>query len=399
MNKKRLILWLVIGLIVFGSLYNTFKPRSLEVDLVKIEPGPMLLTVGDEGKTRVKNVFVVSAPVTGTLRRVNAVSGDLVVANETLIAELEPSEADPLDPRSEAEAEAQLSAAVSAESLARAELAKAEADLQFAASELKRARELVKKGTIAEREMEVSERAHKTSQATVGIAQASLQVRKYELDQARAHLMSPQEMASRRISCACVSVISPIDGQVLQVLRKSEGLVRAGESIVEIGNPEQLEIVVDLLSTDAVKVKAGQEALIENWGGDHVLKAMVRRVEPFGFTKVSALGIEEQRVNIVLDLVSLPAEWAQLGHGYQVDVRILLWHGDNVLSAPLTSLFRDGDEWATFVNKAGKAVKRHVRLGHKNDNEAQIISGIEAGDILVLYPSEGIEEGVRITAR
>ena len=226
-----------------------------------------------------------------------------------------------------------------------------------------RARELVQKGTISERELEAAERAFKTSRAAKGVAQATLQVRKYELERARAQLMSPTEMQTRREVCECVSITSPVDGRVLRILRESEGYVPAGEGLIEIGNPERLEIVVDLLSIDAVKVQPGQGAIIENWGGGSQLRARVRLVEPFGFTKISALGIEEQRVNIVLDLISPRQQWANLGHGYQVDVRVVLWEDQNVLKVPLTALFRVGEDWALFVLEDGKAVRRIVEIG------------------------------------
>ncbi|MDH3600267.1 MAG: HlyD family efflux transporter periplasmic adaptor subunit, partial [Candidatus Tectomicrobia bacterium] len=292
-NRKRFILWALISALVVVGLLSAFWPRPLAVDIVAVTPGPMVLTVGDEGETRVVDVFTIFAPITGRLRRIEAEPGDAVVAGETLVAEIEPTAPDLLDPRSEAEAKAQLNAATSAESLARAELEKAEAELHFARSELDRARGLVQKGTISARDLEAAERAFKTSRAATSVAQATMQVRKYALERVRAHLMSPTEMQSRLEVCECISITSPVDGQVLRILRESEGYVPAGEGLIEIGDPKRLEIVVDLLSVDAVKVQPGQSAIIENWGGDSSLRARVRLVEPFGFTKISALGIEE----------------------------------------------------------------------------------------------------------
>lgn len=398
-NHKRLTFWAAIALLVVIGLLIAFWPRALAVDLATVTSGPMVLTVGDEGETRVVDVFVVSAPITGRLRRIEAEPGDPVIASETIVAEIEPTEPDLLDPRSEAEAEAQLSAAISAESLARAELEKVLAELQFAESELKRARELAKNGTISERDLEAADRAFKTSRAAIGVAQANMQVRKYELERAQALLMSPVEIESRRALCACVYITSPVDGQVLRVLRESAGFVRAGDALVEIGNPNRLEIIVDLLSIDAVKVRPGQSAFIENWGGDTPLRAQVRIVEPFGFTKVSALGIEEQRVFVVLGLDTPRDEWERLGHGYQVDVRVVLWEDSNALKAPLTALFRDGDDWALFVQENGRAVRRIIEVGHRTANEAQIISGLADGEVIVVYPGEGVDDGVRITGR
>ena len=343
-----------------------------------------MITVGDEGETRVVDVFVVSAPITGRLRRVEIEPGDAVTANETVVAEIEPVESNPLDPRTEAEGEALLSAAVSAEALARSELTKATADLRFAESEVRRARELATNGTISTRELEANERAFETARAAVGVARANLEVRRYELERARVHLMSPDEMRERRLDCACVRVSAPIDGRVLRVLRESEGFVPAGEPLLEIGAPDRLEVVVDLLSSDAVKVEPGHTALIENWGGDVTLQARVRRVEPFGFTKVSALGIEEQRVNVVLDIESPPALWRNLGHGFQVDVRIVLWEDDAVLQVPMTALFRVDGEWAIFVNEAGRAQRRKLEVGRQTRDSAAVLAGLSAGDEIVV---------------
>lgn len=397
--SKRLVIWGSICLLVMIGLIMALWPRHLPVDIETVSTGPLMQTVGDEGETRVVDIFVVSAPITGRLRRIEAESGDTVVAGETIVAEIEPTESQLLDPRTEAEARAQLSAAESAASLAEAELDKAKAELRFAEAEFNRSRELAQKGTISESNLDAAERALDTSRAAMGVAQATMQVRQYELARVRARLMSPAEMASSRKSCECIHIRAPVDGQILRVLRESEGFVRAGEGLIEIGNPNRLELVVDLLSVDAVKIEAGDSALVENWGGDVDLHARVSRVEPFGFTKVSALGIEEQRVNVVLDMVSPRKEWQALGHGYQVDVRIILWEGESVLQVPLTALFRDDEDWALFVNDNGKARKRMVKVGHKTATDAEILSGLRSGEQIVVYPSENIDQGVRIAAR
>lgn len=396
---KRTLLWTLIAALVATGLAAAFWPRSLSVDITPVAAGHMLLTVDDEGETQVVDVFVVSAPTAGRLRRIEAEPGDTVIAGETVVAELEPSESQLLDPRTEAEARAQLNAAESAAALAQAELEKAEAELTFAQSEMDRSRELALKGTISARDLEAAERAFETNKAGLSVAQANMQVRRYELQQLRSRLMSPAEMAQQRQMCPCLMLHSPVDGQVLRVLRESEGFVQAGEGLVEIGDPQRLEVRVDLLSTDAVKVNPGDAAIIENWGGEQSLVARVRRVEPFGFTKTSALGIEEQRVNVVLDLVSPREVWQALGHGYQVGVRIVLWESDNVLNVPLTALFRDAADWALFVVEDGRAKKRRVEVGVRNESAAQILAGVTAGEQIVIYPGIGLEDGVRISAR
>ncbi len=398
-TRKRLIIWGTLGALVLVGLLSAFRPRAMLVDLEPVAVGPMMLTTGDEGETRVVDVFVVSAPVTGRLRRIETEPGDAVVAGETIVADVEPAQSNLLDPRTEAEARAQLHAAESAASLAEAELDKAAAELRFAESELTRSRELQAKGTISERDLEAAERVFDTNTAAMGVAQANMQVRRFELERVRALLMSPDEMARQRESCECIRITSPVDGRVLRVLRESEGFVRAGEGLVEIGNPGRLEIVVDLLSTEAVKIGPGDAAHIENWGGGTPLKARVRRVEPFGFTKISALGIEEQRVNVVLDIVSPREEWEALGHGYQVDVHVVLWEDDAALKVPVTSLFRNGADWAIFVEEEGIARRRVVEVGYTTSSDAQILSGLAEGERIVVYPGEGIDDGVRIAAR
>lgn len=397
--KKRMVFWGSVFAVVLLGFVGTFWPRGTPVDIQPVSKGPMMLTVGDEGETRVVDVFVVSAPITGRLRRIEAEPGDPVVAGGTIIAEIEPTESQLLDPRTAAEAEAQLSAAESAASLAEAEVERTQAELKFAESELRRSRELQAKGTISARDLESAERANDTSRAELAVAQANMQVRQYELERVRAQLMSPAEMAERRLICDCIDIHSPIDGRVLRVMRESEGFVQAGEGLIEIGNPSRLEIMVDLLSTDAVKVSPGNAALIENWGGEQALEARVRRVDPFGFTKVSALGIEEQRVNVVLDIVSPRDQWEALGHGYQVDVRVILWQDSDALNVPLTALFRNGQDWAIFVEEGGIARRRSVQVGNATSSSAQILSGLTEGERIVVYPGEGIADGVRIASR
>ena len=398
-QKKRTLLWSAVGFVVLAGLVISLRPRAVAVDLTLVASGRLEWTVRDEGETRVVDVFVLSAPITGRLRRIEVEPGDPVTRGETVIAEIEPTDPDLLAPRSEAEARAQLSAAESAATLARAELDQARAELEFARSEIERSRELARDGTLSRRDLEEDETALKGRIAALAAAQANVQVREYELKRVRAQLLSPEELQRSRANCGCVVLSSPVDGRVLRVLRESEGVVRAGTGLVEIGDPVELEIVVDLLSMDAVRVEPGQRAHIRNWGGERPLEARVERVEPFGFTKVSALGIEEQRVNVVLDLVSPASEWERLGHGYQVDVAIVLWSADDVTKVPVTALFRQDEGWAVFVRENGRAVARPVTVGHRTASEAEILEGVAAGEEVVVYPSEGIAPGVSIVGR
>jgi HlyD family secretion protein len=397
--KRRLWFWLppfVALAIVLGWL---FRPQAVAVDLATVARGPMQVTVGDEGETRVRDMFVVSAPVPGLMRRVELEAGDKVVADETVIARIEPSDPAFLDPRSEAEARAAMRASEAARAHAAAELRRAEAERDFAEAELKRYEGLAERATISQSDLDAARRRARTAAAAVEEAVAGLRVRDSELEQARARLLGPGAKIDRRDGCDCILVRSPVSGSVLRVLTESEGVVNSGTPLVEIGNPRRLEIVADLLSTDAVKVRPGQRALIEGWGGGRALGAVVRRVEPYGFTKVSALGVEEQRVNVIIDVTDPIELWRSLGHGYRVEPRIVLWESQSVLKVPLSSLFREGDGWAAFVKRRGRAVLTPVRIGHEDGFDAEVIDGLSEGDVVVLHPSDRVTDGARIAPR
>jgi len=398
-GQRRLVLWAGIGAVVATALFLAFRPRPVPVDLTGITSGELVVTVDDEGETRVRDIFVLSAPVAGRALRIEAEAGDVVVANETIIAEIEPMDPSFLDLRSETQAKAAVQAAESARALAQAEVDQALAELDFAKAELDRSRELIVEQTISRRELDDAERNYKTARAAYATALAALQVRDFELESARAQLLSPNEPRGRRDQCECVPIVAPADGQILRVLRESEGVVSAGEPLLEIGDPSDLEIVVDLLSSDAVRVAAGQPVIIEGWGGGEALTGRVRRIEPFGFTKVSALGIEEQRVNVIVDLTSPKEQWRRLGHGYRVELRIVLWSGDDVLRLPLTALFRNGEDWAVFVERNGRAMLTRVEIGRRNGLEAQVIGGLSAGDRVVTAPGNRVTDGTRIVPR
>ena len=398
-NAKRILLWSLLGLILAATLVWAFIPKPIPVDLLTLAPGKMTVTVDEEGETRVRDVFVLSAPISGRALRIDAEVGDQVLAQQTKVAEIEPTDATLLDPRSEAQARADIRAAEANRVLADASVKEARVELDFAQSELKRARKLRADAVMSERELEDAERTYRTRQAALETALANRQARQAELERANAQLISPTQARVKGEDCPCVPIRSPVDGRILKILHKSEGVVAAGEPLVEIGDPADLEIVADLLSSDAVKVEAGQLVMIENWGGDHILEGVVERVEPFGFTKVSALGIEEQRVNVIIDFTSPRVEWSRIAHGFQVDVRIVLWEGEDALKVPLTALFRDDSHWAVFVDDNGIASKRSVRLGRRTGLEAEILEGLNAGDRIIVHPSDKIAQGVAVESR
>ena len=396
---RRLTFWGAIVAVVAIGLVFAFRPQPVAVDLADVQRGPLLVTVEDEGKTRVHDVYVLSAPVTGRMRRIDLHVGDTVKAAETVVAEIEPIDPAFLDPRGEAQARADIRAAESAEKLARAAVEMAQADLDFARRDFDRARELIQKNTISERDLDVAERSYRTRRAALSTAQADLDRNSYQLERARAQLMSPAETRRAAGACACIALRSPVNGQVLQLLKQSEAVVAASMPLIEVGDARDLEIVVDLLSADAIKVRAGQRTIVDGWGGGAPLEGRVRLVEPFGFTKVSALGIEEQRVNVIIDLVSPRDEWQQLAHGYQVDARIVLAEHADALKVPLTALFREGGDWAVFVAAGGRAMLRRVTLGDRNGIEAEVTDGLAAGERVVLHPSDRVADGVRVAPR
>jgi len=397
-NTKRIVIWsAVIGIIVVG-LALSFMPRAVMVDLVEIRPRTILVTLDEEGETRVHDVYTLSAPVSGRVQRIDGHVGDPVAADETVLARIEPGDPSFLDPRSEAQARAAVQAAEAARDFAAAGVTEAEARHEFARAEFARMQELARDGSVSERDLDSAERDYKAGHAGVDTARAALQMRTFELDVARAQLVSPLETQGSSGACECVPITAPVSGRILQIADRSERIVREGDVLMQIGNPRDLEIVVDYLSMDAVKIEAGQRVIIDNWGGETPLAGRVRLVEPFGFLKVSALGIEEQRVNVIIDFAD-DEGWERLGHGYQVETRVVLWEADRALAVPLTALFRDGDEWAVFVEERGRAQLRHVVTGQQNGVIAEIGSGVEAGERVIAHPGDRVTDGARIAGR
>ncbi len=399
LTTRRIFIWSLPVLLVILGLVQAFRPHAVPVDLVEIASGPFVVTIDDEGETRVQDTFMVSAPITGRMRRILLDVGDNVTQGDSVIAHIEPTDPEFLDARTQADAEAAVQAAEAALQLARAEVDKARAERDFAEAEANRVRRLFEQDLVSRQAIDERERAYRTQQATLAAANANLKVRQSELDRAQARLITPRETQHQHGKCKCIDITAPVSGQVLQILQESEGVVQAGTPLIEIGDPADLEIYAELLSTDAVKVRAGQRVIIDNWGGDNALAGIVRRVEPFGYTKISALGIEEQRVKVIIDFTGPVESRRNLGHGYRVEPRIVIWEGEDVITAPITALFRDGDAWAVFVEEDGIAVKRHIKIGHRSGLHAQITEGLKRGEQVVLHPGDRIHDGVRLTAR
>jgi HlyD family secretion protein len=384
-NKKLIASVLLVAAIGAAAMW----PEAMEVTVVRAERGPMQVTVDEDGETRVRDRFLVTAPVSGRVHRIEIEPGDPVVRGKTLLARITPAESPLLDSRTQGELQAAVEAATAAGGQARAERQRAATALERARSTLRRQQELMKAGAISSDDLEAAETALASAEDGFRAAEFTERRAESELQLARARLSAPS--ASGR----SVDVFSPVDGTVLRRLRESEGVVPVGEPLLEIGEPGRMEIVADLLSTDAVRVSPGAAVLIEQWGGGHTLHARVRRVEPSGFMKVSALGVEEQRVNVIIDFTN-PAEASRLGDGYRVEVRIVLWQEDDVLKVPVGALFRQGDGWAVFVVEEGRVRRQMVQLDQRNENEGQITGGLEAGATIVLHPPDTLTDGARV---
>jgi HlyD family secretion protein len=379
--------------------YLLLAPQPISVDLATIDRGKLEVTVDEEGETQVKEVYRISAPITGKLERLNIHVGDQVKAGQR-VARVRPADPPIRDRRSRLELAAATKAAIAAVALAQAQVLQAEFDLKFAESDMNRAQILSRKGVVSARAREEAELQVSVKTAEQRKAEANLELRRRELESARMSELEPGQMQSQvaEDQC-CVAITAPASGVVLKVLTESEQVVQSGTTILEIGDPHDLEIVVDLLSNDAVSISKNTYARIEDWGGDGILEARVRRIDPAGFTKVSALGIEEQRVNAVLDFTSPPDQWRNLGHAFKVTVRILKSDRQDVLRVPLGALFRLADDWAVYVARENTSNLASVKLGAFSLTHAEVLEGLIEGDQVVEFPSDRVADGVEIKQR
>jgi HlyD family secretion protein len=382
----------VILAIVYG-----FMPKPVPVDLVKVSRGLLRVTVEEEGKTRVKDRFVLSAPVAGFMRRIKLDVGDRVQKGETLV-ELEPLKSNLLDPRSRATAEAAVSSAKAALKVEEERVRAAEADADYTRKNLERIKKLYEGGYVAKDVLEQAETGTKRAEANLLSAEAAVKVARFDLDRALTALRH-SAAEETRIQGKIVTIQAPVNGSVLKIYRESEGVVQSGEPLIDIGDPKNLEVKVEVLSADAVKIKPGTSVLFERWGGNSTLSGMVRVVEPAGFTKISSLGVEEQRVLVIVDLTSPDQNEQSLGDGYRLEASFIIWEGKNVLQVPASALFRKQDGWAVFVVKNNKALKREVKVGQRTGLAAEILSGLTEGDVVISHPDNSIEEGTRVRPR
>jgi HlyD family secretion protein len=384
---------LLAGVAVVAVLLAVaLAPAATQVDRAPVTRGPLVVTIDHEGETRVRERFVITAPVAGRVQRIGLEPGDPVERGTTL-ARLTPVSPALLDLRTRAELTGAVSAAEAALGQARAERARALAALDRARTTLQRQRELAAAGVVPTDEIDARETEVRTAEEASRAAEFSVARAGHELEIARARLQQPDGGGGS------MAITAPIDGVVLRRFRESEGVVPAGEPLVEIGNADRLEVVADLLSTDAVRVRAGAPVLIEQWGGDDELRGRVRRVEPSGFMKISALGVEEQRVNVIVDFEDAERAGRELGDGFRVEVRIIAWEAPDVLKVPVSALFRRGDDWAVFVVEDGRAHLRTVEIGRRDGTEAQVLQGVTEGESVIVHPPDTIADGARVAER
>jgi HlyD family secretion protein len=391
--RRRNLALLLVAATTLAGLVWLLRPSPVRVELGSADRGPLEVIVDEEGRTRVRQRYVVAAPVTGRLERIALEEGDAVAAG-AVVARVSPA---PLDPRGQAQAQARLEAALAAQRQAQALVGQSQAAFTQAERELRRARSLASSGTLSEQGLEQAELARTSRDRERDAALEAADAAAHEVEAARAALLAGAgaDGAAPSGSAAVIDVLAPTEGRVLRVHEESARVIAVGTPLLEIGDPADLEIVVDVLSADAVRIRPGDEMRLEAWGGDEALRARVRRVEPSGFTKLSALGVEEQRVNVIADFVDPPGA---LGDGYRLEARIVVWRSDDVLRAPASALFRRGGEWQVFAAADGRARLRPVEIGHRGPDEVEIRAGLEAGERLVLHPTDRVEDGVRIEA-
>ncbi|MDA3857751.1 MAG: HlyD family efflux transporter periplasmic adaptor subunit [Roseovarius sp.] len=402
-RRSRLILTTSVVLLVAGALTVAFWPKPTMVDMGEVTIGTMHLTIDEEGRTRVRDAYVVSTPVAGQLQRVSVQPGDPVVRGETIVAHMRPINPSALDVRTREQAQAAVTAAQAALRVARADLNAALANRDLAETELARTEQLAERGISSGAALDSARQAARVAQANVDTAEAAISMREAEITNAQAQLIgfsNPRLAAAIGMSEDDIPLYAPTDGRILRVFQESETSLPAGAPIMEIGNIENdLEVVVELLSTDAVQVTVGDPVIIADWGGSRELAGKVIRVDPFGITQFSALGVEEQRVNAVIAFTSSPEDYVGLGHGFRVEARIVVWQASDTLIVPASALFRSRGAWAVFVVVEGTGQLRAIEVGPNNGIQAQVISGLNQGDRVILYPSSGLSEGMKVAER
>ena len=393
--QRVLIIFFMLAVIATVGL--AMLPAPVAVDLAEIQSGPLVVTITDDGQTRIRERYVVSTPLTGRLVRIEFDPGDDVVAQDTLLTSIEPTDPSLLDPRALAETEARVRAAEARVHLAKPRMNSAKVAVDLAETEMGRLAALAGRDSTSQRELDAQTAVYRRAGHDLESAQFELDIAGFELDVARAALTRTGE--ADPAGGWSFPIRSPISGRVLRVFQESSTVVQAGDRILEVGDPADLEVVVDLLSTEAVRIRPGNRVSLQQWGGEAPLPGVVRLVEPSAFTKVSALGIEEQRVNVLIDFTDDAKQRPPLGDGFRVEAAVVEWESEEVLTVPSGALFRSDGSWAVFVAQANRAQLTAINLGHRNDDAAEVIDGLKAGDKVILYPGDRVADGDAIEER
>lgn len=393
--SRKLAFWSVAGALVLAMVY-ALQPRAVEVETGVVHQGPLTVYVSEEGKTRIRNRHIVAAPVAGSMQRVTLKAGDAVKAGETVLTRIEPTLSPLLDARARSQAQARVDAATATRSRANEDIEMSRTGLKYAQANWDRIKNNTDKGTVSDTDRDTFEREAEMKSREVRSAEFALQVADFELVQAKAAL---QQIDKPSAGGAFIEVRAPVSGVVLRVQQESATIVAPGAPILEIGDPTDLEIEAEILSRDAVTIKPGALVTVEQWGGDEPAKARVRRVEPAAFTKVSALGVEEQRVLVLSDFTEQTPALKALGDRYRVEVRVAVWHSDDTLLVPAGALFREGSEWKTFVFDAGSAKALVVKAGRTDGKFTQVLEGLKKGDEVLMHPPDTVRDGTSVVKR
>jgi HlyD family secretion protein len=397
---RKLLLW-GLGLVVAGLVVYGLLPAPVEVETAQVSRGLLQITVDEDGKTRIKERYIVSAPLAGKLRRIELHPGDSVVAGKTLLGVIEPEDPGLLDVRTRTTAEARVKAAEANKKRAMSGIDRAREAYDLAQHEYERTQALWQRQSISRQEFDNAEHKARITREELRVAEFAAVVAEFELDQARATLLfiQPKPKTPSGGREWHFDIRSPISGQVLHVFQESATVVTPGTRLLELGDPTDLEAEIDVLSTEAVKIRPGARVLFDRWGGDQVVEGRVRLVEPAAFLKVSALGIEEQRVYVIADFTDPPEKYRRLGDAYRVEARIVIWENDDVLKVPAGALFHQGDGWAVFRIAGNRARACPVHIGKNNGLEAEVLEGLNEGDRVILHPSDKVKDGAAVVER
>lgn len=404
-KRSRMLLSLAILALIAAALVGAFWPRPALVDLASVSRGPLMVTIDEEGRTQVAEPYIVSTPLAGRIKRLTVHPGDPVIKDETVVVHMLPTNPIALDARTREQAQSAVTAAEAALRVSRADLNAALAGRDFALTELQRAERLTEQEIFSEAALDKARQQYRIARATVETAEAAITMGEASLDNARAQLInfddkSVTDAIKARGGDSDIPITAPETGRILRVFQESETTLPAGAPILEIGDVEAgLEVVVELISSDAVQVRVGNRVIIGDWGGANDLSGVVARIDPFGITRVSALGVQEQRVPVTISLTSAAKDRVGLGHGYRVEARIVVWDGADVVRVPSSALFREAGSWAVFLHQDGKAILTPVNIGQNNGIMAEVLTGLTADDRVIIYPSAVITDGAAIAER